>query len=53
MSKEEVSKKEEALKILQEEERNNLVKCSEEITASLKKYGYQLDIQQTIALKKI
>lgn len=48
-----VDKKAEALKVLQEEEQAGLQACSAEISATLQKYGYALDIQQTIVLKKV
>lgn len=48
-----VDKKQEALKVLQEEETANIQKCSAEVSAALQKYGYGLEIQQTIVLKKV
>lgn len=48
-----VDKKAEAIKVLQQEEQESLKKCSEEVGAALQKYGYELNIQQTIVLKKV
>lgn len=47
------NKREEALKILKEEEQDNLKKCNQEISKILEKYGYTLEVKQNIALRKI
>lgn len=43
---------EQALQKLQEVEQQNMLSCSKELSALLSKYGYNLEIQQSIVLKK-
>lgn len=38
---------------IQEDADKNLRQVSDEITKTLKKYGYQMQIQQSIVLKKV
>ena len=43
----------EAVKVLQAEEQKKLQECQLEIQTALQKYGYSLDIQQGVVLKKV
>jgi hypothetical protein len=43
----------EELKVQQEKEVADLQDCSQEVGAALQKYGYRLNIQQTIVLEKL
>lgn len=52
MKEEQKITKEEAFRVLQEEEANKLKECSEKISKILDEHGYRLDIIQTIQLNK-
>lgn len=48
----ELSKKDQLMLEMQKEEQANLQECSNEIYATLQKYGYELFIEQSIKIRK-